>query len=195
MKQALLLCAGESTRMGQPKALCRLAGETLLGRILASLRAVGIESPRVILGAPHGSEIVAWLASRGLTAPQLVWNPEPSDGMLSSIQCGLRALPSSVVGTLLWPVDLPLVAVSTVRCLLQADAERLVIPTFGARGGHPVWLPQSRFAEVLALPRRASLRELSKRQPPLRLPVDDPEVLEDLDTPEALAQAELRLRR
>jgi CTP:molybdopterin cytidylyltransferase MocA len=71
-----------------------------------------------------------------------------------------------------------------------------VVPTCGDRGGHPVWLPQARFAEVLAnclVNRRYARFEQSHL--PLRVAVHDPEIMLDLDTPEALAQAELRLRR
>ena len=195
MSQALILCAGSSSRMGQPKALCPLAGQTILGRIVATLAAVGIQSPQVIVAAPHGDTIAAWLQAQSLSSVQLQWNLHPEDGMLSSIQCGLAQLSPSLSGTLLWPVDVPLVKAQTVRRLLDADAERLVVPTCGDRGGHPVWLPQARFAEVLALPRQSSLRAHRQSHLPLRVAVDDPEIMLDLDTPDDLAQAELRLRR
>ncbi len=195
MNQALILCAGASTRMGEPKALCRLGEETLLGRIVRTLAEAAIPLPRVIVAAPHGEAIIAWLRTQHLQSLPLVWNPNPQDGMLSSIQCGLATLAEQVTGTLLWPVDVPLVKPQTVTELLQRDRERLVVPTFGDRGGHPVWLPSARFGDVLHLPRSSSLRELRQSHPVLRVAVDDPEVVHDLDTPQALAQAELRLRR
>jgi len=195
MSQALILCAGSSSRMGQPKALCQLAGQTILGRIVATLAEVGIQSPQVIVAAPHGTTIAAWLQAQSLSSVQLRWNLHPEDGMLSSIQCGLAQLSPSLSGTLLWPVDVPLVKAQTVQRLLDAAPERLVVPTCGDRGGHPVWLPQARFAEVLALPRPSSLRALRQSHLPLRVAVDDPEIMLDLDTPDDLAQAEQRLRR
>ncbi len=195
MSHALVLCAGASTRMGEPKALCRLGDMTILERILRTLTVASIVAPRIIVAAPHGKAILAWLREQHIDGPQIVWNPHPEDGMLSSIQCGLATLPQHASGTLLWPVDIPLISASTLTALLDRDPERLVLPTFGGRGGHPVWLPAARFGDVRELPRTSSLRMLRERHPALRVAVHDPEVVHDLDTPEALAQAELRLRR
>ena len=125
MSQALILCAGSSSRMGQPKALCQLAGQTILGRIVATLAEVGIQSPQVIVAAPHGNAIAAWLQAQSLSSVQLRWNLHPEDGMLSSIQCGLAQLSPSHSGTLLWPVDVPLVKAQTVQRLLDAAAGTL----------------------------------------------------------------------
>lgn len=199
MRHALILCAGSSTRMGQPKALCSLGKQTLLERILETLAqcsdAKSSIMPIVVVAEPHGHAICHWLEPRRYPSLQVVWNQQPSYGMLSSIQQGLRALPTDAPGTLVWPVDVPLVRAETVQALMTLAAQRWLVPTFHDRGGHPVWLPARLCKDVLALPIDSSLRTLRERHPPLRVAVDDPEITQDIDTPEALAQATLRLRR
>lgn len=194
MIDAIVLSAGSSRRMGEPKALCRLSDSVVIDRILSTLQAVGTNRPNVVVGRPHGEAIASWLEQSAPNFAHVVWNPTPIDGMLSSIQCGLRALPPTD-GVLLWPVDVPLVRPQTIRTLLGQDRRRWLVPTFSDRGGHPVWLPSELFENVLKLPSTASLRDLRDRHPPLRIAVDDPDILVDLDTPEALAAARGRLRR
>ncbi|HND10265.1 MAG TPA: nucleotidyltransferase family protein [Pseudomonadota bacterium] len=193
MIDALILSAGASRRMGTPKALCPLGDSVVIDRILSVLDELGIRTPKVVLAKPHGDEIARWI-KKSASPVDLVWNPAPEEGMLSSISCGLRAL-APVEGVLLWPVDVPLVQTATIKTLLAADRRRWLVPTFADRGGHPVWLPSEQFADVLALPSSASLRALRDTHPPLRVPVDDPEVLVDVDTPAALETAQSRLRR
>ena len=196
MIAAVILAAGASSRMGAIKALLELDGETLLGRVARLARAGGAETIVVVLGPPHGERIRAALPA----GAQVAWNPDPSRGMLSSVQAALPALPgpaSPGSGALIWPVDVPLVAALSLQQLLCGDRTRLAAPCHGERGGHPLWLPASLFAEVLALAPTSSLRELRQHHPLLRVPVDDPGVLRDLDTRAefALAVAELHPER
>lgn len=198
MSQALILCAGSSTRMGQPKALCSLGNQTLLERILTTLEQSSAQQPilaTIVVAEPHGHAICRWLLESRFHSLRVVWNQRPSDGMLSSIQHGLRSLDERATGTLLWPVDVPLVKEQTVRTLLQHAAQRWLVPTREGRGGHPVWLPAALWSDVLALPVDSSLRALRDHHPALRIAVEDPEIICDIDTPEALKQADLRLRR
>ncbi len=109
--------------------------------------------------------------------------------MLSSVQAALPLLAATARGALIWPVDVPFVAVATVEALLDGDPCRMLIPTHKGKGGHPLWLPKELFAETLALTPETGLRALRDRHPPVRVEVEDAEVLHDLDTPEALMQA------
>ena len=188
MIAAVILAAGASSRMGTIKALLPLHGETLLSRIVRLGRAAGAERLVVVLGPPHGERIAAALPP-GVT---VAWNPDPSRGMLSSVQAALPGLFGPAEqgrGALLWPVDVPLVALASVQRLLAADPTQLAAPCHGERGGHPLWLPAALFPEVLALPATASLRTLRARHPLTRVAVDDPGVLRDLDTPEDYSRA------
>ena len=188
MIAAVILAAGASSRMGAIKALLALDGETLVARVVRLAREGGAEEVIAVLGPPHGERIAAALPA-GLT---VAWNSDPSRGMLSSVQAalpGLLGLPRPATGALIWPVDVPLVAPLTVQRLLAAELTRLTAPCYQDRGGHPLWLPAALFAEVLALAPTASLRQLRQKHPMVRLPVDDPGVLRDLDTPAEFARA------
>ena len=206
----LVLAAGASQRMGAPKALLPFgvgSGETFLTHILAQAAAVGVRSAVVVLGPPHGGLIREALQGRSREV-QVAWNDAPERGMLSSVQAGLPLL-EAVAGALVWPVDMPFVQRSTVRCIMTAASQRevaaaaqreefaapLIIPTHDGRGGHPIWVPADLFKETLLLPTEEGLRALRRRHPgrEARLPVADPAVLCDVDTREALAEAWQRL--
>jgi len=186
---AVILAAGASQRMGQPKALLRIGGDTLLGRVVHTAQRAGAQALVVATGPPHGSSIQQELA--GL-AVKWAWNDQPEQGMLSSVQAALPAVPEAAVGALIWPVDVPFVAVSTVKALLAADLDQLAVLSCQGRGGHPLWLPRRLFREALALSPQLGLRALRTRHPLLRVEVADPQILRDLDTPEDLAQARAR---
>ena len=177
----VVLAAGASSRMGTPKALLDAGGRTFVAAIAQAARAAGVQSIVVVLGPPHDAAIRAALGADLIVAN----NPQPERGMLSSVQAGVRALPP-VDATLIWPVDNPAVKQETVRAVLAGG--ETVIPTHGGRGGHPLRVPASRFAELLAIDSPLGLRALIQAQPStvVRLAVDDPSILIDVDTPEDL---------
>ena len=185
---AIVLAAGASTRMGTIKPLLPLGAHSLLQRVLQTLTDASVHTRILALGPPHGETIAA-------TMPQslpIAWNPDPQRGMLSSLQLALALLPPEAEGTLVWPADIPLVSAATLATLLTQDRAQLLIPTYQARGGHPLWLPRRLIAATLALPATASLRDLRATHAAVRVPVPDPEILRDLDTAkdyEAIAQS------
>lgn len=184
---AIVLSAGGSTRMGQPKALLLdPLGRTFLQAIAETARAGGCAGVLVVVGPPHGQAIRQALPD-GASA---VVNEHPERGMLSSVQAGLAALPAAVSTVLVWPVDIPLVQPETVRTVLDATAQRIIVPMHHQRGGHPLRLPRRLFGEVMALdPDRGLKRLLEERANEVeRLEVADPGVLVDFDTPEEYAR-------
>lgn len=173
--------------MGAIKPLLPLGSHSLLERILQTLADASVHTRILALGPPHGETIAA-------TVPQslpIAWNPDPQRGMLSSLQLALALLPPEAEGALVWPADIPLVSAATLTTLLTQDRAQLLVPTYQARGGHPLWLPRRLIADTLALPATASLRDLRATHAVVRIPVPDPEILRDLDTAkdyEAVAQ-------
>jgi molybdenum cofactor cytidylyltransferase len=134
---AVILAAGEARRMGRPKALLRLGESTFLARTAATLHRPGVASVVVVLG--HEADRI--VAESGLPAGvELLRNPRPADGMLSSVLAGLAAAEErSAEAILLQPVDHPLVAPATVDAVLQALGSGAVVavPSHGGRRGHP----------------------------------------------------------
>lgn len=186
----LLLSAGASSRMGAPKALLDFGGRTALARLAETLRAAGIAD--LVAVVPPDAAIAAEAERCGV---RVVKNPLAHLGRTGSLQFGLRETPPgrSVVFA---PVDAPLVSASTVRAVLEASGRAAIVrPVHGGRGGHPVFLASHLRAEILHLAPDASLRDLIHRDPSRRLdlPVDDPEVLANINTPEDYGAAIARL--
>ena len=179
--------------MGEPKALVPLWGEPLLHRIVRTLASAGIVSPVVVTAAPHEALIRA--ACTELLV-RWVHNESPERGMLSSIKLGIAAQPVDRAGVLVWPVDVPLVQLSTVAALLTVAAdEELAVPTWQGRGGHPLFVPARLFAEALSLSETESLRTLRARHALRRIEVGDEGVIRDFDTPAELQAAQAESQR
>lgn len=175
----LILAAGESSRMGYPKALLLYRGETFLDRLIA-LFAAHCSAVTVVLGA--GAErIRAGIAPTPAT--QLIVNANYEKGMLTSLKCGLRAVPASAGAVLFTLVDHPAVAPETVRALTRGATPLLRIPRHGGRRGHPLLIGRALLPEFLALPDGAAPRDVVHRHLDEAefLDTDDPGVLADID--------------
>jgi molybdenum cofactor cytidylyltransferase len=176
---AIVLAAGASSRMGRPKATLTVGpdGRTFVGAIVETLVAVDITAVRVVVSPELD----------GLT-PEGVANPDPSAGMLSSVQCGLRAFRQPIDAVLVWPVDHPLVRRRTVAAMTAAFRDGdppIVVPTFEGRRGHPVLFSARLIPELLAAdPSRGAREVVHAHGDRLELPVDDRGVIEDIDTPD-----------
>lgn len=175
---AVILAAGASSRMGRPKALLQFAGETFLDRLIAGFDGIA-EQTVVVLGFDAGTIRTGIARARDA---HFVVNPDPSRGMLSSLQCGLAALPKDVGGVFFMPVDLPEVRRSTIEQLAKT-AGPLVIPVFRGRHGHPVRVSEAIVSELLELPLTAQARDVIHRHDAVFVEVDDAGVLHDVDTP------------
>lgn len=181
----IVLAAGASSRMGSPKALLRLDGETFLDRMAATLGAA-CEPVIVVLGY-NREEIRAG----AVQADRLIFavNPDPARGMLSSLQCGLRAVAADAAGAMFCPVDFPLIRQETTRLLAERFLSLrppVALPEFHGRHGHPVCVAPEVIQELLGLPLTARARDAIHRHMPAAaiLPVDDAGVVTDIDSRE-----------
>ena len=182
---AIIPAAGRSARMGSLKPLLESGGSTFLRRILTSLREGGAHPVLVVVREAGGP--VAEEAKKA--GGQVLLNPDPSAGPVTSLQVGIRALPPDAEGVLFCPVDHPLFSASTVRALIEAfrtQRPALVIPSFEGWRGHPVLFGRRLFAELLEEDLPEGARTVVRRylESRLQLPVDDPGILADIDTPE-----------
>jgi molybdenum cofactor cytidylyltransferase len=169
----LILAAGESRRMGAPKALLDYRGETFLNR-LVRVFAERCSPVIVVLGAVP--DIPA--ATPALTVVNRNWR----DGQTSSMQCGLRAVPAEAEGVLFTLVDHPAVAPATVDALLSASGG-LRIPRFEGQRGHPIWFSHELIAELLDVPPGGAARDVVRARygEATFVDVDDAGILADID--------------
>ncbi len=180
MKPAgLILAAGQSRRMGFPKALLEFRGETFLDRLVRLFS--GCCSPVVAVLGAEAERIRAGLRAE---RTRVVVNPEWPMGQITSMQCGLREIGAGkdVLFTL---VDMPAVAAATLEKLLAAPPLPLRIPRFNGRRGHPVLFSAALVSEFLALSPHESARDVVNRHPAEYVDTDDEGVIRDIDDPEA----------
>jgi molybdenum cofactor cytidylyltransferase len=182
----LILAAGESRRMGSPKALLDFQGETFLDRLTRLFAAVA--GPVVVVLGHRSEEILAGIRHRARAT--FVHNPGYALGMFSSIQCGLRAVPREATGVLMTPVDHPAVCPSTLAQLLAPPLPLVAIPVHGGRRGHPLFFRAGLIPEFLAEPPDSRARVVLDRHLSAIRYVEtaDPGIHADIDDPAAYAR-------
>ena len=196
---AILLAAGESRRMGRPKALLDWQGTTFLDYQISALQDAGVSRVVVVLGhQPEnltpiitGRQGVAWTVNR-----------DYAQGKTTSITAGLNALgsgSSDISVILILNVDQPRTS-RTVREVLRRhrEAGKLVtIPTFKGKGGHPIALDPTLLPELLLIVEetlgvKAVVQAHADSTNRTEMP--DSEILWDLNTPQEY-QAALQSQR
>jgi nicotine blue oxidoreductase len=177
----LVLAAGEGRRLGRPKALLELDGETLLERAVRVLRDGGCRPVQVVSGATQ-------LAIEGVP---VVPNPEWATGMGSSLRAGLAVAEGDAVVVMV--VDTPGIGPDVVRRLLRAhrDGATVAVATYDGRPRNPVLLARQHWPEVAALALGdVGARAFLARHRELVTPVECADVGDpaDIDTAEDLAR-------
>ena len=181
MISAIVLAAGKSERMGRPKALLPIHGRTFLENILDVISRTSIEDTIVVLGH-HREEI-----ERSLPLLSAVFNPDYEQGMITSFQAGIRKLSRDTSGAFLFLVDHPLVEPAAIAAMIaNLAANRIVLPTFEGRRGHPVLFSSEILEEILALPPSEGANIVVRKSPDriIEVSVNVPGILVDVDTPE-----------
>jgi molybdenum cofactor cytidylyltransferase len=144
---ALLLAAGESARMGRPKALLPWQGGTVVEFQVEQLLAGGMEQVVLVLG--HDAEAVRRVASP-LARTAIVLNQDHASGKTSSVRAGLGAISNNADALLVLAVDQPRPA-ALIRRLRQAHETSdalITVPSFGGRHGHPTIFARDLFPEM-----------------------------------------------
>ncbi len=192
MIAGLILAAGESSRMGQDKALLLYRGRTFLETIISTLSRAGISRIVVVLG--HHAEAIQRAVR--LEGVEVVVNRKWTLGQTTSLQAGVMTLSSAEVEAMVvCLVDQPLVSPDTIKKLVQAFEEAgapVVIPTCQSLRGHPVIIGRALLGDLAALrPVEGANTVIRKyRDRTQFVEVDDRGVLLDIDDPETYRQLE-----
>jgi molybdenum cofactor cytidylyltransferase len=182
---AIVLAAGESSRMGRPKPLLPLNGDTFLGHLLAQLRAARVQRVVVVLG--HRPEQV--LDAMPEVRDFAVVNEQFQLGQLSSFIVGLETVGSDVDAVLLCLADHPFISADLIDKLIEGfdtTGHSIVIPVYGGRRGHPVLFAAPLYAELRAAPLDQGARVVVRAHAEeiLEIATDEAGILADVDTPE-----------
>ena len=204
---ALLLAAGESTRMGELKALLPWRGSSLLEHQLASLASAGVSRTVVVLGY-QPEKLQPLLKDR--PGVECVHNPDYRHGKTTSIKAGLNALGQSADARLGFPDEAVLVlnvdqprSPDTVRRIIELhhgsrdrDSSNqtclITVPTYRGKGGHPIVLSPSLIDELMKISedtlglKALVLRHMGEVR---RVEIDSSEILLDLNTPQDYRKA------
>jgi len=182
---AVLLAAGESQRMGRPKGLLSWGDATLIEYQLRRLLDAGLDRVIVVLG--HAWEQIAPLA--GGENVEIVVNDRYREGRASSVRAGAGAVWDEDEAVLVLAVDQPRPATLLSR-LLQAHRTGgglITVPTFEGRRGHPALYSGALTPELRQVTEESQgLRALARAHARhvKEVPLDDPTVLLDINTPE-----------
>ena len=191
MISAIILAAGKSTRMGQPKMLLPWTNISVLGRVILTFQEAGIEDVIVITGGSR--EAVEQIVNQH--GARSVFNMDFAGGeMLSSLQVGIRAQKAEAQATLVGLGDQPQVQKETVRSICEMFANqssKLIVPSFRMRRGHPWLVERSLWNEILQMSTDQSPRNFLNRHADeiTYVPVETASILADLDTLEEYRKA------
>ncbi len=181
---AIVTAAGESTRMGSPKALLRWRGVTLIEYQLRALFDAGAAEVVAVLG--NDPEPLTGHVERA--GGRLVVNDEYRLGKTTSIKAGLRAIDAGADAVLLLAVDQPRtpeIIAQVIRTHIEHDA-LITSPRYQGRGGHPLIFSAALKGELEAITEeKQGIREVfqAHRRQVVETLVDDPMVRLDLNTP------------
>mgnify|MGYP003729480767 CR=1 FL=1 len=169
LKNAIILAAGASERLGQPKALVEINGETLTEIIIKRLKKHNLD---IIIVTR--SNLEQYLKSFG---EKVVINPKPENGRTGSIQCGLREIKGK--RCIIVPIDRPGFSDQTLKRLIKSDIT--TCPSKNGKGGHPVALTKEDCDRILSSEPSTPLRDLIN---PSKIEVEDEYLHLNIDFPE-----------
>ena len=190
MVAAVILAAGASTRMGEPKALLLDGvGRPFVARIVRTFASAGIADIVVVTGALHDAIVEAVTRDRPPVMPRFANNPDPSRGQLSSLWVGLAASDRpGVEAVLITLVDVPMLTAGTIGAVVDTWRRThapIVRPAIRERHGHPVLFDRSVFDALRAAPLEHGAKYVVHEHADrlINVEVSDAGCLVDVDTP------------
>ncbi len=186
MISAIILAAGKSTRMGQPKMLLPWGTTTVVGQVIETVQRAGIEDVLIITGGAQREveKITSHYQVRTIRNDSFE-NKE----MLSSIQCGLRNQKSETQATLICLGDQPQVEEGSVWDICEAfrkSSSNLIVPSYHMKRGHPWLVARVLWNELLNMQSSESPRDfLNSHADEIEyLVVETRSVIQDIDDPD-----------
>jgi molybdenum cofactor cytidylyltransferase len=188
--EGIILAAGLSTRMGFPKTLFDFDGDTIVGRVVKASLGSGLHKVVLVTGSPVPASVGPIAAEAGSRLSVAV-NPNPADGMSSSLRIGLGGVSSQASGAMILLGDQPFVTAEAIDRLLSAfalDVEKIIVPVIRGRRTTPVIFPALLFPELMSAKGDIGGRDVLRNHPAeiVRVEMGSGYDDTDLDTPEDL---------
>jgi molybdenum cofactor cytidylyltransferase len=186
---AVILSAGESSRMGRPKALLPIDGVRFIEKIVTALKSTRVNEIVTVLGH-NADEMRQKISDLPVT---IVVNPDYKQVQLTSLIAAIRNIESGekyrVDAILVHLVDHPYINADLVNVMIDRFYETkklIVVPRHQGRRGHPVIFSRALFPELLAAPVDQGAKTVvhAHRDQTLEIDTDDAGVTVDIDTPE-----------
>ena len=182
---AIILAAGESKRMGANKLLLPYKKNYIINYVINYINKSQINHSLLVLGA-FREDILKAIEGEQI---DVCYNRNYQNGMLSSVQCGIRALPENTDAVMIFLGDQPTNNESVINTLIEeyhSCPKGIVVPVYEGKRGHPLLIDSKYFIEIFNLNPDIGLRELlQKHKDDIRLvKVNEAGILRDIDTPE-----------
>ncbi len=179
---AMILAAGESKRMGKPKLLLPFGDKTIIETVVQAVVSSKVEQTLVILGSDR-EKIEEKIKNYHV---KIVYNRDFRSGMLSSAQCGFKALPEETRAVLVILGDQPKISTTVINKLIdgyERAGKGIVLPVFKKERGHPVLIDVKYREEVENLSPEIGLRGTVYNHPEdiLEVDVETPSIFQDID--------------
>ena len=185
----IILAAGTGSRMGTVKQLLPFRNTTILGAVVQAALDADLDPLILVLG--HEADKIEAALSRQIipTKIQVVYNPDYAMGQSSSLIAGIKRLPAHTGGAMFLLGDQPLISALTLNRLVsayQGSDAGIIIPFYNGRRGNPVIIGKKHFHLLKTLTADTGARVLFNQYPEdtLKVNVDDPGILTDIDTPD-----------
>ncbi len=180
---AIILAAGQSSRMGAHKILLPLQGKPLILHVVDTALAAEFAQVSVVIG--HRAEVVrAALAGHNV---EIIENPAYAEGQSTSLRAGVAALPPQTQAAMILLGDQPLVQPAILTALMQAwqqSGKPIVAPVYTGQRGNPVLFACTLFPELLSITGDQGGRAILQKHPQEieLVPIADADAAQDLDT-------------
>ncbi len=190
---AVVLAAGASTRLGQPKQLAPIGGRPALAYTLDALRASSVD--RIVLVLGHNADAIA--AALDLTDITVVRNDAYAEGQSTSVVAGVKSLGDDVDAALMVVGDQPLLAPTVVDAIVRAYEQTggpFIVPVYAGEWGNPVLLARATWPLLDNLKGDTGARPILRKHMDMVLEVPVPgSLLDDIDTPDDYARIRARM--
>ena len=185
----IILAAGRSTRMEKTKQLLPFGDSTILGTVIENALESDLDGITLVLGHEHKKIKNSLKEQFRSYRFRIVVNPDYEKGQSTSLICGIKSIDSKTDAAMFLLGDLPCVGPRTIDQIISGfdpAFSDIVVPCFKGKRGNPVIISQALFPELETISADTGARTLfSKYQNRLlKIEVDDPGILMDIDTPD-----------